>query len=201
MIHFSKKLALSSAAAVLLAGGGWMWLQEASAAISVPRPGTRVVCAGSRSHIITVNQGVPVFAGTAGAIEAVVGKTSTNPQGHQVTELTVTDTYTNGRVEGIGNVAITLDAARTAPPSTLTANQKGAAFPATQVMRFYPVFVLNDEVFKSNEAVEVVSSSVTSFPPAPGTTYVLTNAMTLKSDKGNTLGLEPGKAFTITGSK
>ncbi len=196
MVRFSKKLALSSVAAVMLAGGGWMWLQEASAAqIAV---GVRVTCKGDKSHLLALNRGPFLTAASVGGIDATTGTTFTDSQGHQVTNLRVDDVYSLGKVEGAGDLAIGMDASRTAPPSSLRSNQRGSAFPATQTMRFFPVIVLNNEVFKSTGAVEVVSSSVQSFPPAPGTTYVLTNALSLTSASGNTIDLQPGKAFTIT---
>lgn len=66
-------------------------------------------------------------------------------------------------------------------------------------MRFYPVFIVNGEVFKSADAAELVNSDVTSFPPKPGTVYVLTKHITLKSAEGNSIDVQPGRAFTISG--
>lgn len=198
MVRFSKKLVLSSAAAVMLAGGGLLWLQEASAIANIPSIGTVVTCKGDKSHLLEINNGPGIFAQTAGGIEATVGATGRDAQGHQVTALKVNDVFSMGTVDGLGQVAIGMDKSRDAGPSTLRANQKEGAFPATQTMRFFPVIVVNDEVFRSGEAVQVVSSSVQSFPPAAGTTYVLTNAVSLRSAAGNTMDLEPGKAFTIT---
>lgn len=198
MVHVSsKRLAMAGIGAVLLAGGGWMWLREASAAIAIPPAGTVVTCNGGRDHEIAINAGPRVQAPTAGAIKAEVGQTTKLADGRQTTALKVVDTFTHGKVDGIGDLVITIDSSRTSPPSSLTANRAGEAFPATQTMRFFPLFVVNGEVFKSNDPVNVVSSSVTSFPPEPGTTYVLTNAMTLTSSQGNTLSLTPGRAFTI----
>lgn len=199
MVVSWKRLAFSSVTAALLVGGGWMWMQDASAIASAtfPNQGTVATCAGDRDHDIFVNNGPVVAAATDGAIQALVGKTSLTSDGRLTAELTVTDTNTSGYVEGVGDLVITIDKSRQSPASSLTANQRGAAFPATQVMRFFPEFILNGESFTSTTPVNVVSSSVTSFPPAPGTTYVLTNSMTLKSAKGNTIGLKPGRAFTI----
>jgi hypothetical protein len=177
-----------------------MWLKDASAAIGIPPAGANVSCAGDRDHEIAVNGGASVAAATQGAIQAQVGQTTLTTDGRQTTQLRVTNTFTEGYVEGVGNLVITLDTSRPSVASSLTANQRGAAFPATQVMRFYPKFILNDEVFQSTTPVQVVSSSVTSFPPEEGTVYVLTNSMVLTSSAGNTISLKPGKAFTITGT-
>jgi hypothetical protein len=195
-----KRLTLLSATALLLAGGGWMWLQEASAAINIPPPGTIQKCTGSRSHIISVNNGPSVLANTLGAIKAEVGETTTLQDGRQSTALTVLDTLTEGRVDGVGDLVITVDKSRPSVASSLTSNQRGQQFPATQTMRFYPEFILNGESFRSATPVNVVNSNVGSFPPAKGTVYVLTNSMVLRSDAGNTITLQPGKAFSITGS-
>jgi len=195
-----KRLALLSATAVLLAGGGWMWLQEASAAINVPAPGTIQKCTGSRSHIISVNNGPLVSANTLGAIKAEVGETTTLSDGRQSTQLTVIDTFTEGTVQGVGDLVITLDKSKPSLASSLTSNQRDRQFPATQTMRFYPEFILNGESFVSDAPVQVVNSNVDSFPPARGTVYVLTNSMVLKSKAGNSITLQPGKAFSITGS-
>jgi hypothetical protein len=194
-------MALLAIAALLLAGGGWMWLNDASAAsIGIPGvpQGTTVTCNGNRDHNITVNNGTPVDASTQGAIQALVGATTLTSDGRQATQLTVRDTHTEGFVEGVGNLVITLDTSRQSPSSSLTANQTGSLYPATQVMRFFPVFILNDETFTSTTPVQVVNSNVTSFPPKPGTVYVLTNSMVLRSAAGNTISLKPGKAFTIS---
>lgn len=59
-----KRLAVLSVGVALLAGGGWVWLQDASAAIGVPSPGTVVVCGGDRDHWISVNTGPFVEAST-----------------------------------------------------------------------------------------------------------------------------------------
>jgi hypothetical protein len=206
MVLTWKRIALSSVAAGLLVGGGWMWLQEATASIvttptnsTFPRQDEEANCTGDRSHRISVNGGPAVDADTQGVMQAVAGATSLTADGRLKAQLTVTNTSTVGYVEGVGNLVITLDKNKPAVPSSLIANQKEAPFPATQTMRFYPLFILNDEVFSSSTPVHVVSSSVTSFPPAPGTIYVLTNAVTLVSEKGNTISLTPGRAFTITG--
>ena len=196
MVRFSKKLALSSVAAMLLAGGGWMWLQEASA-LNV-QVGAVVTCKGDKSHLFEINNGPRFDVLTRGGIESTVGATSFDAAGHEVTTLKVNDVFSMGSVDGLGQVSIGLDKSRQAGPSTLRSNYKGRSFPATQTMNFFPVIVVNNEVFRSSSPVQVVSSSVESFPPAPGTTYVLTNAVTFKSASGNTIDLEPGKAFSIT---
>ena len=58
---------------------------------------------------------------------------------------------------------------------------------------------INGEDFNAETPAQVVSSSVDTFPPRRGTVYVLTNEMTLKSAKGNTLEIYPGKKFVVKG--
>jgi hypothetical protein len=186
---YGKRVALLSVAAVLLVGGGWFWLRDASAA----------ACSGVRQHGVSVNGGPLVNAVTNGAITITRGGTTTLPDGRQVTALNVEDTFTHGKVEGLGDLVITLDDTRQSPRSTLTSHKAGSAFPATQEINFFPAFVLNGEVFRAEQPANVVNSNVSSFPPAPGTVYVLTNSMTLRSEEGNTMTLTPGKAFTIGG--
>jgi len=184
-----------------------MWMQEASAVATgvgvgnstFPRENEEQVCDGDRAHRLSFNGGPSIDADTRGSIQAVVGKVSETSDGRQTAELTVTGTSTDGYVEGVGHLQITLDKNKPSVPSSLTANQKEAPFPATQTMRFYPLFILNDEVFSSDTPVDVVNSNVKSFPPEPGTVYVLTNDVTLVSEKGNKIDLIPGEAFTITG--
>lgn len=200
MVRLSKKLALSSVGAMLLVGGGWMWLEESSAvsAAALPAPGITRTCNIVRNPASSFNGGPAVAANTVGAISATTGGTTTTPDGLQSTRLIINNTYTKGHIEGIGDLAITLDDSRTQPPSSLTSNQRGEAFPATQTMRFFPVFILNGEAFKSADAAELVNSSVTSFPPKPGTVYVLTKHLTLKSAEGNSIDVEPGRVVTIS---
>lgn len=189
MVRPYQRFALLSIAAMLLVGGGWVWLRDASAAN----------CPGNKTHEVEFNGGFPVQAETTGGILVLPGPTTTTPTGHVVTTLHIEDVYSNGRVEGLGDLDISLDTTRKAPKSTLTSLRAGTSLPARQVMQFYPVFTLNGEVFQADQPARIENSNVDSFPPRPGTVYVLTNAMTLKGDQGNTLTLRPGKAFTVGG--
>ena len=184
----SKRIALVCVAVALMVGGGWVWLKDASAAN----------CPGNKSHEVSVNGGPIVIANTNGGILVNPGRPFTTSDGRKGFELKIDNVFSNGQVEGLGDLDISLDTSRQAPPSSLTANKQGTQFPATQVMQFYPVFTLNGEEFRG-DAARVVNSNVDSFPPRPGTVYVLTNAMTLQSEAGNTMRLEPGKAFTVGG--
>jgi hypothetical protein len=184
---FFKRIALLVVATALLIGGGWVWLRKASAQ----------ACPGNKQHGVSVNGGPVVTANTQGGIDVLPVGTGTTTDGRKFTKLEIADVFSRGNVEGLGDLVISLDTSRQAPPSTLVANRAGADFPATQTMQFYPTFTLNGEAFIAQQPARVVNSNVTSFPPKAGTVYVLTNAMTLKSEQGNTMTLEPGKAFTV----
>jgi hypothetical protein len=132
-----------------------------------------------------------------------VGKTSKTTDGRETADVTVLSTLTKGTAEGIGDLIIANDTSRPAPASSLTSNQAGRSFPATQVMRFHPVVTLNGETFRTADSAApatLVNTSVSAFPAPAGTSYVLTNALTLESASGNTLTVEAGRVVTITGS-
>ncbi len=187
---YGKRVALLSVAAMLLVGGGWVWLHEASAA----------ACPGTKEHDVIINGGPVIHAATQGGILISRGTTVTSSTGHGVTPLHIDDVFSSGKVQGLGDLAISLDTSRKQPTSSLTGlRSDGSALPARQVLQFYPVFELNGEVFRANGPARVENSNVDSFPPRPGTVYVLTNAVSLTSDEGNTMDLKPGRAFTIDG--
>jgi hypothetical protein len=200
-----KRLALSSTAALLLVGGGWVWLQDSSAATTAafPSTGQTFSCGVSRNPLISLNLGPDVSTASTGVISATVGKTSKTTDGRETADVTVLSTLTRGTAEGIGDITIANDTSRPTPPSSLTSNQVGRSFPATQVMRFHPVVTLNGETFRTASTAApaaLVNTSVSAFPAPAGTSYTLTNALTLESSSGNTLTVEAGRVVTITGS-
>jgi hypothetical protein len=199
-----RSIALSSTALLLLVGGGWVWLQNSSAALSTtfPSTGTRATCNLNRYPIVIFNSSASVKTSSTGAISAVVGKVSKTSDGRDTAELDGVSTLTKGTADGFGDITISNDTSRIAE-SSLTSNQAGRSFPATQTMRFYPVVTLNGETFQSSESSEpatLINTSVPSFPAPAGTVYVLANPLTLKSADGNTLTVQAGKVVTITGS-
>ena len=202
-----KSLTLMSVAALtLLAGGGWGYLHDASAASAALRPpsGATFSCQIFRNPFIRFNafssKGPLVAASTEGVIGVVVGKTFVNCEGREVTEFKVEDTKTEGTVEGVGDLTITWDKDREVPVSTLTANQRELSFPATQVVRFNPVFILNGEVYRTAadaSPASLVNTNVQSFPPPSGTDYVLASALDLTSDSGTSITIPAGRVVTI----
>ncbi len=199
-----RRFALSSTALALLVGGGWVWLQNSSAALSTsfPTTGTRATCNLNRYPIVVLNNSASVRTSSSGAISAVVGKVSKTSDGRDTAELNGVSTLTKGTADGIGDITISNDTSRIAA-SSLTANQAGRSFPATQTMRFFPVVTLNGETFEaadSSEPATLINTSVPGFPAPAGTVYVLANPLKLTSASGNTLTVEAGKVVTITGT-
>ncbi len=186
-----KILSLLTMALILLAGGSLIWASVADS--------TRVVIrcpAGTHTHTCHLNSGPRLTITTAGSIGAAVGDHFTTSDGREGTQLEVVELQSSGWVEGIGEATFTLDTSRGAS-SSIVANQADARFPATQTMRFYTKLTLNGQSFDSSDPVEVVNTAVTSFPPPPGTIYVLTHEMKMTSDSGDVLVIDPGKAFTV----
>src|ERR1043166_9841648 len=70
--RYGQRIALLSAAAVLMVGGGWLLLRDASAA----------ACPGNKEHEVQFNGGFPVHAETNGGIDVLPGPVTTTPTGH-----------------------------------------------------------------------------------------------------------------------
>lgn len=197
-----KGIAQTSMALLLLVGGGAVWLHETSAAAVAAFPSVGQInnCPVVRDPVISVNGGPDVQTVSTGAISVVAGKTTTGSDGRLVADLTVRNTHTEGSAEGFGALVITNDTSRPAPSSSLASNSAGSAFPATSVIRFYPLISLNGETFRvptSAGPATLVNTSVSSYPAPKGTVYVLTNALTLRSSAGNSVTVKPGRAVTI----
>jgi hypothetical protein len=188
-----KVLSLLAGLLILFTGGGLIWAAVAD--------NTRVVIVikcpkGTHVHTCRLNSGSHFVMTTEGGIAAEVGEPFTTEDGLKGTQLKVVDLDSRGEVEGIGEAVFTLDTSRSAE-SSIVANQPDADFPATQTMRFYPSLTLNGKSFSASEPAEVMNSEVSSFPPPPGTGYVLTHEMTMTSEEGDVLVIEPGKVFTM----
>lgn len=197
-----KGIAQISMALLLLVGGGAVWLHETSAAAvtSFPSVGQLNSCPVVRDPVISVNGGPDVQTVSTGAIQVVAGKTSVGSDGRLIADLTVKSTRTDGSAAGFGSLVITTDPSRPAPPSSLASNSAESAFPATSVIRFYPLVTLNGETFRLSTSAgpaTLVNTSVSAYPAPKGTVYVLTNALTLRSSAGNSVTVKPGRAVTI----
>ena len=157
-------------------------------------------CKGDKSHLLELLGLPPVLATTTGFLDAGVGTSFVTSDGRTGTNLTVEDVFSTGYAEGLGSVTFNLDKSRQAPRSAIVANQKGADFPATQTMNFHFTVSVDGHTYRSLNAASVTNSQVDQFPPAPGTTYVLTNELKLEdTQKPGTVAMTmpPGKAFVV----
>jgi hypothetical protein len=159
-----------------------------------------VVCNGTKDHLIHIHGGPPVHVVTTGFLSAGIGSTFVTSDGRTGTNLTVQDVFSTGNVEGLGTASFSLDPTRKAGPSSIVANQAGRSFPATQTMQFHFTLDLDGHTYRSINPATVTNTSVSQFPPASGTTYVLTSDLKLEDvNKPGTVAvtMDPGKAFTI----
>jgi hypothetical protein len=188
-----KRWGIGAVVLAVLAVGVALSLPSSQAAIAV-------TCNGSKDHLIHINGGPPVHVATTGFLTAGVGQTYTTSDGRQGTSLSVNDVFSTGDVEGLGTATFKLDSTRKAGPSAIEANQRGSAFPATQTMQFHFTLDLDGATYRSINPAVVTNSQVSQFPPAPGTTYVLTRQLQLEdvSKPGVVaITMDPGKAFTV----
>lgn len=192
-----KRLAIAASAAALVGTVVAATLPSSEALISRPR----VVCKGDKSHLLEQLGGGVYTVNTRGFLAADISNGFLTADGRQGTNLIVADVFSTGAVDALGTVTFALDASRSAGGSAIVANQKDAAFPATQTMRFHFTTTIDGKSYRSQTPAVVVNSAVGSFPPAEGTTYVLTNAVTLEDAAKPGVAvfrLQPGKAFTVT---
>ena len=160
-----------------------------------------VVCDGDKDHLLQQPDGPFLAVHTSGHLTAVGGQSFATTDGRVGTYLGVEDVFSSGNVEGLGNVTFKSDN-RAAGKSSIVANQAGRLFPATQTMRFHFTTSVDGKSYRSATPAVVSNSSVSAFPPARGTVYVLTNAVSLLDGAGKVAyNLQPGKAFTITSAQ
>jgi len=186
------------AAAVVIVGGGLFWAFPSDAAIPLPTCKTQA----AMTHNISLYGGATTLASTPGSLTADLGSTFRTSDGRQGQNVQVTGLLSQGDVQGLGAVSIQFDSTRTAGGSTIVANQTGSQFPATQRMNFYITVDVNGQQFRSMDPVTLISTNVTSTPPAVGTTFDLANGVKLESvDKPGEVAMtmDPGKAAVITG--
>lgn len=192
-----KKLGVAAVALSIAAGGLVLSLPSSDAAIARPRI---IRCKGDKSHLLEQLGLPPVLARTTGFLDAGVGTDFVTSDGRKGTNLTVEDVFSTGYAEGLGSVTFNLDKSRQAAPSAIVANKAGTAFPATQTMNFHFTVSVGDNTYRSINAASVTNSQVGQFPPAPGTTYVLTNELKLEDvNKPGVVAMTmpPGKAFEV----
>lgn len=195
-----------AAAALAVAGFGLMVNMPSSEAVAASASSFALAnqvisCDGTKDHLLQSPNGPFLDVRTTGHLTAVAGDSFTTTDGRVGTYLGVDDVFSSGDVSGLGNVTFRSDD-RPAGKSSIVANQAGRLFPATQTMRFNFTTTIDGKSFRSATPAVVSNSSVSAFPPASGTVYVLTNAVSLLDASGRVAyNLQPGKAFTITSAK
>ncbi|HYO16556.1 MAG TPA: hypothetical protein VE685_25440 [Thermoanaerobaculia bacterium] len=183
--------------AVALVGTGLaLTLPSSDAAINQP---VRVIrCKGDKSHLFETIAGLRFDIATTGFLDAGVGDPFKLSDGRTARNLTVEDVFSTGQADGLGDASFSLDRSREAGPSGIVANQASSDFPATQTMRFHFTAKIGGVEYRSANAATVTNSEVRAFPPPPGTTYVLSNEVSLVDANGKSAGtLRPGRAFTV----
>jgi hypothetical protein len=198
MRRLSNRWAIALGAIGLLGAGLFLALPSLDAAIAQ----RRVVCDGTKDHVIVLKDKQPFHARTQGSLTAGIGESFETADGRRGTSLTVEDVFSEGEAEGLGSVTFKLDAERTKAEgleSSVVGNREGEEFPATQTMRFHFTAQLEGREYRSVNPAVVVSTCVGSLPPEAGTVYNLTENVTMASEGGETLTLQAGKAFTAGG--
>ena len=197
---------LTVAVAVLgVVGGGLFYMtpstDAAISATSFPPVGTFNPCAGFKEHPILSNDWPDFNSVTDGGIVVEVGPHFTTADGLRDANLIVRTLRSSGVVDGVGRVEIGFDASR-GGRSTIVANQRESAYPATQTMRFFPTVTVEGRQYRALNAANLTNSAVKSTPPPVGTSYALTNEVQLE-DVNNpgkvAMVIKPSRAFTVTG--
>lgn len=197
-----KMWGLSILAAGALVGGGLFWAHPSDAALPIRPIVTTCQTQAAMSHYMSISGGPVVTAGTPGSLSAGLSAPYTTSDGRTAQDVTVTSLLSQGDVQGLGPVTIQLDTTRDAGPGAIVANQKEAAYPATQRMTFYITVDANGQQFRSLEPVTLISTNVTSTPPAIGTTFDLATKVDFDTaDKPGEVAMtmQPGQAAIIQG--
>jgi len=112
-------------------------------------------------------------------IEAFVGESSTDREGKRVTPIRIRGMAGRGYATGIGETVYWLDTSRPVA-SGLRSKLRGQEFPAVHEMGFHLFFTteaLPGKIFRSINPAVMVNNNATSFPPKPGSRYVLKNVV------------------------
>lgn len=184
------------AAALAVLGGGLFWVLPSDAALSSCQARAKM------QHNISIWGGPVVNAPTPGSITANIGSTFRTSDGRQGTNLRVSGLQSTGEVQGLGSVNIQFDPTRDPGPSSVVANQTASPFPATQRMNLFITVDVDGQQFRSMDRVTLISTNVTSIPPAVGTTFDLANGVRLESvDRPGEVAMTmaPGQAAVIEG--
>jgi hypothetical protein len=194
----SKKM-WSLAAAVAIVGGGLISTLPSDAAVSIPPPPPCQTQA-AMTHVIRTFGGLPTQVATPGTLSAQLGRTFTTTDGRVGQEVVITNLSTGGEVNAVGTFSVDLDLSRDPGVGSIVGNQAGSQFPATQRMTAFVTANVNGQEFRSLNRVTLISTNVTSTPPAAGTVFNLANEVKFEAvDKPGEVAMvmDPGQAAVI----
>ncbi|HKI01530.1 MAG TPA: hypothetical protein VKK31_06080 [Thermoanaerobaculia bacterium] len=112
-------------------------------------------------------------------IEAIVGESSLDREGKAVKPIQIRGMAGRGRATGIGETVYWLDTSRPVA-SGIRAKLRGQEFPAVHEMGFHLFLTteaLPGQIFRSINPAVMVNNNSMSFPPKPGSRYVLKNVV------------------------
>lgn len=169
-------------------------------AIQLPAPQTLCVKLAKMGHFFgPVGTTKGFFAATNGSITAQVGSSVTTSDGRPGVTFSVKGFNTSGRVEGLGEVDLSLDTSRTPDTSTFILNSGTGNDGATQRINFYVTGKVNGQELHSKGQVTLLGTSVQAFPPPEGTVYELASEVTLLDKDNRAVFVLPvGQAAKIT---
>jgi len=121
------------------------------------------------THVIRTFGGVPTQVATPGTLTAQLGRTFTTTDGRAGQEVVITNLSTGGDVNAVGTFSVDIDLSRDPGVGSIVANKAGSQFPATQRMTAFVTSNVNGQEFRSLNRVTLISTNVTSIPPAAGT--------------------------------
>jgi len=191
-----KPLGITAAVLAVAGLGFTLPSTQAAATIGLPPIGTTCIKTTNMYHVFNPTR---LLATTVGPTAAKVSGTVTTTDGRQGVTMTVTDFLSTGRVEGLGDVTITLDNSRQAQPSSFILNSKAGDNGATQRMNFFINVDVDGAQYRSTGQVTLVSTNVQAFPPPAGTVYELVSEVKLADASGKVVYTFPvGRSATVT---
>jgi hypothetical protein len=190
-----------TAALLAVAGLGFTMSSTQAAAtapgiITLPPIGTTCIKTTNMYHVFNPTR---LLATTVGPTAARVSGQTTTTDGRSGVTMQVTDFLSTGRVDGLGDVTITLDNSRQAQASSFILNNKTGDNGATQRMNFFINVDVDGKSYHSTEQVTLVSTSVQAFPPPAGTIYELVKEVKLADASGKVAYTFPvGQSAKVT---
>jgi hypothetical protein len=121
-----------------------------------------------------------------GSISARVEPPRKNSQGRSIVPLTVVGYTTRSEIEGLGTTILDVDYAKPLPRSSIEARSKSKLFPATQTMKLRVTMRVEEyprALFRATTLGTLVNKKAEAFPPPPGSTYTLGQAVKLTDQR------------------